>query len=71
MTLPLSTRTVSYPLFLGARTRTGILESPEDFESSEDVFDAVGGVMLESAEEVGEEERVRELCDKLFAIMRG
>ena len=29
---------------------SGVLESPDDFEASEDVYDAVGGVLLECVE---------------------
>ena len=55
-------------------TTAGVLESPEDFDSSDDVYDAVGGVILEasghSADEDGER-KVRELCERMFASLKG
>ena len=48
----------------------GVLESPEDFESSEDVYEAVGGV-LEGAAEGTTEKAVRDLCQQLYSALRG
>ena len=48
----------------------GVLESPEDFESSEDVYDAVGGVLQGAAEDTTEKD-VRDLCQQLFSALRG
>ena len=48
----------------------GILESPEDFDSSDDVYDAVGVVLLEGVEHA-EEGQIRELCERLYAVMKG
>ena len=50
----------------------GVLESPEGFESSEDVYDAVGGVLQGAAEDTTEE-AVRDLglCQQLFSALRG
>jgi ATP-binding cassette subfamily F protein 3 len=49
------------------------LESPEDFESSEDLYEAVGGMIVEAAGEEGEEgeEVVRWICEQLFSLMQG
>lgn len=54
----------------------GILESPEDFESSAELYDAVGGMILgvaASGSEEGEleEDSVRWICDQLFSAMQG
>ena len=59
----------------------GVLESPEDFESSDDLYEAVGGMIGEAAagpeerEGEGEEEEVelhiRWICDQLFSAMKG
>ena len=49
----------------------GVLESPEDFESSEELYEAVGG-MIEGALGEDEEERdVHILCQQLFSIALG
>jgi len=48
----------------------GVLESPEDFESSEDVYEAVGGVLQGAAEDTTEKD-VRDLCQQLFSALRG
>jgi hypothetical protein len=56
------------------RLSPGILESPEDFDSSEELFDAVGSVLLESlgADEDGEEgAKVRRVCDELYSVLCG
>ena len=50
----------------------GVLESPEDFETSDELFDAVGSVLLESlgtAEDEGD--KVRGVCDQLYAVLCG
>lgn len=50
----------------------GILESPEDFDNSDELFDAVGSVLLESlGSDGGEEDKVREVCDHLYAVLCG
>ena len=51
--------------------RPGILESPEDFSSSAELYEAVGGMILESGGEEAEEKRVQELCDDLFRVIQG
>lgn len=51
-----------------------MLESPEDFDTAEELFDAVGSVLLESlgANEQGEEgARVRGVCDELYTVLCG
>ena len=48
----------------------GVLESPEDFESSEDVYEAVGGVLQGVAEDTTEKD-VRDLCQQLYSALRG
>ena len=54
-------------------THLGVLESPEDFESSEDLYEAVGGMIVEAAGEEGEEgeEVVHWICEQLFSLMQG
>ena len=52
----------------------GVLESPEDFDSSDELFDAVGSVLLESlgADEEGEDgAKVRGVCDELYTVLCG
>ena len=49
----------------------GVLESPEDFGSSEELYDAVGGMIVEAAGEGVEEDGVQEICDRLFGLMKG
>ena len=44
--------------------------SPEDFDNCEELFDAVGGVIMEAGEGAREEE-VREICQRLYQVMRG
>lgn len=61
---------------MAATTYVGVLKSPEDFESSEELYDAVGGMILEAAgngvREVGtEEDAVHWICDQLFSIVQG
>lgn len=48
----------------------GVLESPEDFESSEDIYEAVGGVLEGAAEDTTEKD-VRDLCQQLYSALRG
>lgn len=48
---------------------SGVLESPDDFEASEDVYDAVGGVLLECVE--SNEEEVKGFCETLYALLSG
>ena len=48
----------------------GILDSPEDFDSNEELYDAVGGVLLEVGGDNGEEQ-VRELCERLYVVLKG
>lgn len=52
------------------RTTAGVLESPEDFESSEELYEAVGA-MIEGAVGEGEERDVHVLCQQLFSIALG
>ena len=49
----------------------GILDSPDDFDSSTDVYDAVGGVIQEASGSEESEEVIRELCDQMFAALKG
>ena len=44
--------------------------SPEDFDSCEELFDAVGAMMIEAVDGAGEE-KVKEICQRLYQIMRG
>lgn len=60
----------------GLMLYVGVLESPEDFESSAELYDAVGGMILEadgshSEKEETEEGSVQWICDQLFSAMRG
>lgn len=62
--------------FIGIVLSTGVLESPEDFESSAELYDAVGGMILEAAgthseKEEAEEGSVHWICDQLFSAMQG
>ena len=45
-----------------------MLDSPDDFEASEDVYEAVGVVLLESVEESDEDE-VKGLCQTLYRLL--
>lgn len=49
---------------------SGVLESPDNFEASDDVYDAVGGVLLEYVVESDEDE-VKGLCETLYALLTG
>lgn len=40
----------------------------EDFESSDDLFDAIG-VMLQQADETKTEDDIKEICDRLFSLL--
>ena len=46
------------------------MESPDDFESSDEVHDAVGGVLLESIES-SNEVAVLSLCSRLYSTLIG
>jgi len=46
------------------------VESPEDFGSVDDVYDAVGDVLLDS-DPSSEEEDVREFCGLLLSLLHG
>ena len=51
-----------------------MLESPEDFSSCEELYDAVGGMIIETVErEEGEGEgvEVQWICEQLFSVMQG
>ena len=51
-----------------------MLESPEDFDTSEELYDAVGSVLLESlgADEHEEEgAKVRRVCNELYTVLCG
>ena len=53
---------------------TGVLESPEDFDSPEELFDAVGSVLLESLGVDEQEEggtKVKRVCDELYDVVCG
>ena len=49
---------------------SGVLESPDDFDSSEEVYEAVGGVLLESIVE-SDEVGVKGLCETLYSLLIG
>ena len=40
----------------------------EDFETSDDLFDAIG-VMLQQADESKTEDDIKEICDRLFSLL--
>ncbi|XP_073843233.1 ATP-binding cassette sub-family F member 3 [Musca autumnalis] len=46
----------------------GVLESIEDFETADDIYDAVGDI-LQSVNSEKSEDDVRELCEQFFTIM--
>ena len=48
----------------------GVLSEIDDFESPDDIVDALGAILLESHEEATEEV-VNELCGDLFTAMKG
>lgn len=48
----------------------GVLSEIDDFESPDDIVDALGAILLESHEEATEEV-VNELCGDLFKAMKG
>ncbi len=40
----------------------------EDFETGDDLFDAIGGMLLEVDDR--REDDIREICEKMLAVMR-
>ena len=48
----------------------GVLSEIDDFESAEDIVDALGAILLESHEEATQE-IVNELCGHLFTTLKG
>ena len=57
---------------MAAHVFPGVLESPEDFDNEDELFDAVGSVLLESLGFADQEEdKVREVCSQLYAILCG
>lgn len=46
----------------------GVLESIEDFETADDIYDAVGDI-LQSVNSEKSEDDVRQLCEQFFNIM--
>ena len=40
----------------------------EDFDTSDDLFDAIG-VMLQQADESKTEDDIKEICDRLFSLL--
>ena len=48
-----------------------MLESTDDFNTTEDVYDAVGSVLLESSQDPTDEEGIRDLCALLLGVLRG
>ena len=52
-------------------TFQGVLESPDDFNSSEDVYEAVGSVLLDSSQDPTDEEGIRDLCALLLGALKG
>ena len=54
------------PSFSNVFLALGVLEtSAEDFESGDDIFEAIGGVLQEVANEKSEDD-IKELCDQLL-----
>ena len=49
---------------------SGVLESPDDFQSAEDVHDAVGVVLVESLPST-DEDTILTLCSRLYSILIG
>ncbi len=49
---------------------SGVLESPDDFSVAEDVYEAVGDVLLDSATTSSEED-IRHFCGLLHSALRG
>ncbi|GFR97201.1 ATP-binding cassette sub-family F member 3 [Elysia marginata] len=43
-------------------------DGQEDFETSDDLFDAIG-VMLQQADESKTEDDIKEICDRLFSLL--
>ena len=48
----------------------GVLSQIDDFESPDDIEDALGAILLESHEEATQE-IVNELCEDLFTALKG
>ena len=48
----------------------GVLSEIDDFDSPDDIVDALGAILLESHEEATEE-IVNELCGDLFTTLKG
>ena len=53
---------------VGCVADVGVVESPEDFNGEEDVYDAVGDVLLDS-DPSSEEGDIREFCGLLFSVL--
>ncbi len=49
---------------------TGVLQTPDDFDDSGDVYDAVGGVLCDSLQSTNED-AVQLLCSRLYSILIG
>lgn len=65
-----SALTSKYVIFEHFFTSTGVLtNSAEDFEDSAEIFDAIGEVLQEVANEKSEDD-IKDICDKLWGIMR-
>lgn len=45
------------------------MSSGDDFETSDDIFEAIGEILAEIAEDKSEND-IRELCDKFLTILR-
>ena len=65
----LSGRDYGYILWSHVYT-VGVLSEIDDFESPDDIVDALGAILLESHEEATEEV-VNELCGDLFTALKG
>lgn len=48
----------------------GVLSEIDDFQSAEDIVEALGAILLESHEEATQE-IVSELCENLFTTLKG
>lgn len=48
---------------------SGVLSCGDDFETSDDIFEAIGEILAEIAEDKSEND-IRELCDKFLTILR-
>jgi ATP-binding cassette, subfamily F, member 3 len=47
---------------------SGVLSSGDDFETSDEIFEAVGDILREVAEDKTDED-IRSLCDKFHSIL--